>query len=53
MKLLKIKNSTFHRIGNRGAHYFDEDHFMGRSSLSIFPFSRSTKKVNKFKPPKR
>lgn len=36
MLLKKIRNNTFHRIGDRYADYFDADHFLGRSAMDSF-----------------
>lgn len=36
MALNKIKNNTFHRIGDRYEDYFNANHFMGRSSMDDF-----------------
>jgi hypothetical protein len=33
MLLLKIKNSLFHRFGNRYGSLFDGNHFLGRNSF--------------------
>lgn len=46
MSLKKIKNNTFHRIGDRYADYFDGNHFLGRSAIDDFNKSKS-KKNNK------
>lgn len=47
MVLSKIRNNTFHRIGDRYANYFDPDHFMGRCALDNFDISKPKKKLNK------
>ncbi len=33
MLLLKLKNSIFHRFGNRYSSLFDGNHFLGRNSF--------------------
>ena len=33
MLLLKLKNSLFHRFGNRYGSLFDGNHFLGRNSF--------------------
>lgn len=33
MLLLKLKNSIFHRFGNRYGSLFDGNHFLGRNSF--------------------
>jgi len=48
MKLEEIGNTTFQRIGSR-YHYFDRDHFMGRSSMGNYGFLSPIKSVKKIK----
>lgn len=47
MSLDKIKNHTFHRIGDRYADYFDANHFMGRSAMDSFDVTRPKHSLKK------
>lgn len=47
MSLNKIKNNTFHRIGDRYADYFDGNHFMGRSAMDTFDISKTRRTLKK------
>ena len=33
MKMARLRNNSFRRIGNRYAPYFEHDHFMGHSGV--------------------
>ena len=45
MRLTKIRNTIFHRIGNSYGHYFDPDHFMGQGALDAYGSSNDPKKT--------
>lgn len=54
MLLLKIKNSLFHRFGNRYGSLFDGNHFLGRNSFDDNWLTKdkpkSKRKLRKAKP---
>lgn len=47
MGLLTLKSGPFHRIGSRYGHFFDADHFLGRSAFEDLWISKAPANIRK------